>query len=54
MYVKLDPVRITCPKRFFSLNVIIRVSVKGLVAILLLCFKVLVRSETYLPNRPMK
>ena len=38
VYLKLDPVRITCQKRFFGLNVIIRVSVKGksLVAILLL------------------
>ena len=38
VYLKLDPVRITCQKRFFGLNVIIRVSVKekSLVAILLL------------------
>ena len=55
MYLKLGPVRITCQKRFFCLSVIIRVSVKGkgLVAILLLGFKVLVRSQTYPPNRPI-
>jgi len=41
---------------FVCLNVIIRVSIKGksLVAILLLGFKVLVRSQTYPPNRPTK
>ena len=38
VYLKLDPVIIACQRRFFCLNVIIRVSVKGkrLVAILLL------------------
>ena len=42
MYLKLGPVRTTCQKRIFGLNVIIRVSVKGksVVAISLLCFKV--------------
>ena len=45
------------PKSIFvCLNVIIRVLVKrkGLVAILLLGFKVLVMSQTYPPNRPIK
>ena len=56
VYLKLYPVRTTCQKRFFYLNVINRVSVNGksMVAILLLGFKVLVRSQTYLPHIPIK
>ena len=56
VYLKLYPVRTTCQKRFLYLNVINRVSVNGkcMVAILLLGFKVLVRSQTYLPHIPIK
>ena len=50
VYLKVAPVRITCQKRFFYLNVIIRVLVNGksLVAILVLGFKVLLGSQTFL------